>query len=1064
MAFLRASLLVSLAAVLTPGSLRAEPPSYARQIKPIFTRYCLECHNGEEPKGGLSLESHKSLLTGGDNGAVLTPGKADTSRLVRLVEHRDKPFMPPKKAKQPQPEEIALVRAWIDAGAREDSAVRIAVPDIRPRDPVAAPVAALAYHPSGRVLTAGGRGVAYWFDPAPGAMQGKLERLHPRVTAVAYRPDGAMVAIASSAIGETHEVRLYDCTAEAVPPAAGGTTATTHQDVIHALAFSPDGKLLASCGYDRVIKLWDVAAKKELRVLRDHSDSVYGIAFSPDGKLLASAAADRAVKVWDVATGTRLYTLAESTDWVYAVAWSPDGRHLAAAGVDKSIRVWQVSAEGGRITHSVFAHEAPVLRLAYTAGGETLYSLGEDRTVKAWDAARMVERKVYDRQPETVLSLAVRPDGQQIALGRYDGVLVLLDAATGKPQGELLPVKPKPPIVESEPNESPRTGQTVKLPATINGSIGRAGDVDYYRFEAKAGQEVGVQVQPAAAAKLEPVLQVIDADGRVLTESTTGLLGLACPKAGSYALGIRDRDYRGDPGMKYVLTLGDLPVVTGVFPLGLQRGTEADIHLEGVNLGASRTVRLRVPAEAAPGSRLPVPVAKGVLGSPTVLVDEYPQVTATSTAATIPVPGTANGRIEQPGATQTWSFAAKKGQRLLLEVNASRAGSPLDSVIEIRDAEGHPLPRVTLRCLSRTYCVFRDHDSAAPGIRIEAWSDLAMDEYLLIGGELIRIWALPKNPDDDCQFWTKGGRRRAYLGTTPTFHPMGEPMYKVSMHPPGTTFPPNGLPVVTLPYRNDDGGGRFGKDSRLVFDPPADGVYQVRIGDARGQGSVRHAYQLTVRPPRPDFSVSFSPNAPAVSKGGAVAINISADRRDEFDGPIEVRLENLPPGFSAPPATIPANENSTSVALFAEPTATVPAKAPLLKLIARAVLDGKEVVREAAGGAPKLIEPGDIVTTTDQSEVTVKPGQEVRLTVKVERRNGFKGRIPLDVKGLPHGVHVLDIGLNGILVVPEETTRTIAIYAETWVTEMTHPFVVLARREGKNSEHAAKSVLLRVAK
>jgi hypothetical protein len=84
--------------------------------------------------------------------------------------------------------------------------------------------------------------------------------------------------------------------------------------------------------------------------------------------------------------------------------------------------------------------------------------------------------------------------------------------------------------------------------------------------------------------------------------------------------------------------------------------------------------------------------------------------------------------------------------------------------------------------------------------------------------------------------------------------------------------------------------------------------------------------------------------------------------------------------------------------------------------------------------------------------------------VKVERRNGFKGRIPLEVKGLPHGVHVLDIGLNGILVIPEETSRTIVIYAEPWVAETTHPFVVFARREGKNTEHAAKSVLLRVAK
>src|SRR5579871_3775778 len=135
-------------AVFAPGALAMEGPSYSKQIKPFFTRYCVECHNHEEPKGGLNLETHKSLVEGGDNGVVLTPGKADASRIVRLVEHKDKPFMPPKKAKQPGPEEVALLRAWIDTGAKEDGAVRITVPDIRPKKAVAPPIAALAYSPN----------------------------------------------------------------------------------------------------------------------------------------------------------------------------------------------------------------------------------------------------------------------------------------------------------------------------------------------------------------------------------------------------------------------------------------------------------------------------------------------------------------------------------------------------------------------------------------------------------------------------------------------------------------------------------------------------------------------------------------------------------------------------------------------------------------------------------------------------------------------------------------------------------------------------------------------------
>jgi hypothetical protein len=121
------------------------------------------------------------------------------------------------------------------------------------------------------------------------------------------------------------------------------------------------------------------------------------------------------------------------------------------------------------------------------------------------------------------------------------------------------------------------------------------------------------------------------------------------------------------------------------------------------------------------------------------------------------------------------------------------------------------------------------------------------------------------------------------------------------------------------------------------------------------------------------------------------------------------------------------------------------------------------VVKEATGGLPRVVEPGDLATTTAQSAVTLRPGGQTKLLVKVERRNGFKGRVPVDVRGLPHGVRVLDIGLNGILITEREAQREVVIYAEPWVRPQEHPFVVLARREGTNAEHAAPSVLLKVA-
>jgi hypothetical protein len=135
-----------------------------------------------------------------------------------------------------------------------------------------------------------------------------------------------------------------------------------------------------------------------------------------------------------------------------------------------------------------------------------------------------------------------------------------------------------------------------------------------------------------------------------------------------------------------------------------------------------------------------------------------------------------------------------------------------------------------------------------------------------------------------------------------------------------------------------------------------------------------------------------------------------------------------------------------------------------MKVVARASIAGREVVREANLGRPEPIDPGDIVATVAPRTVSIVPGRTVKVTVAIERRNKFDGRVPLEFRGLPHGVRPLDIGLNGILVTERETSRVVQLYCEPWVEPIDHPFVILAKREGKNTEHAAPSVLLRVAK
>jgi hypothetical protein len=289
---------------------------------------------------------------------------------------------------------------------------------------------------------------------------------------------------------------------------------------------------------------------------------------------------------------------------------------------------------------------------------------------------------------------------------------------------------------------------------------------------------------------------------------------------------------------------------------------------------------------------------------------------------------------------------------------------------------------------------------------------------------------------------------------------MGAAMYKVEIHPPGSRFPPNGYPVFDLVYRNDDGGPSFNKDSHLLFVPPEDAEYLVKVSDSGGRG--RGAYRLTVRPPRPSFKLSFNPSTPSVSRGGGIPVTVSVEREDGFAGSIQVQFENLPPGFSSPVTEIEPGESSTSTTLHAGSDAAVSADTPAIRLVGKATVDGRELVHVVDGGRPKLVDPGDITITTDRGEAALPAGGEARIGIRVERQNGFAGRIPIEVLGLPHGVKVKDIGLNGILVTERETERTIVFYAEPWVSSREHPIAIVAKREGKNAEHAAKPVILKI--
>jgi hypothetical protein len=149
---------------------------------------------------------------------------------------------------------------------------------------------------------------------------------------VAFSPDGRLLA--SGSLDAT--IKLWE-----VASGREVRTLSGHTGGVTSVAFSPDGRLLASGSLDATIKLWEVASGREVRTLSGHTGGVTSVAFSPDGRLLASGSGDRTIKLWEVTSGSLVRTLTGHTDWVYSVAFSPDGRLLASGSGDTTITLWE---------------------------------------------------------------------------------------------------------------------------------------------------------------------------------------------------------------------------------------------------------------------------------------------------------------------------------------------------------------------------------------------------------------------------------------------------------------------------------------------------------------------------------------------------------------------------------------------------------------------------------------------------------------------------------------------------------------------------------------------------
>ncbi|MGE3309289.1 MAG: c-type cytochrome domain-containing protein [Limisphaerales bacterium] len=838
--------------------------------------------------------------------------------------------------------------------------------------------------------------------------------------------------IAEGAPGPERDVSILR---ELVTP---GVKAASGRAPYSAAAYSRDGRSLAlakSGGFE----LWDTTHQSLRASVSDLPGKVTAIHFSPDGSHVVVATGITGLRgvaqLFEVSTGGRIREFGEHSDLLYDAEFSPDGILLATAGYDRSIRLWNVA--DGALIRTIDVHKGAIFDLAWHPDGKVLASASADETVKLWRIADGARLDTLNQAQGELMAVEFTPDGRHIVAAGSDKRIHL------------------------------------------------------WRFVSRDSPDLNPVVHSRFAHENGIHSIALSSDGRFLLSSANDrslkLWSLpdlellhAYPEQSEIAGAVV-----GVPGRNRFLIArwdGTTESVVARLP-----GTESEDGTGGKPAGDSA---LEVPAQEsvalASGARAAEAPSEGAATSdvePTAVSEEVEPNDTPGSALRVGVPASVKGSIGRPGDSDCYRFFAEPEVPVLLEINAARSKSRMDSRIEILHLDGSPVEQVVLQATRDSWFTFRGKDSESPDdFRLHNWAEMELNEYLYANGEVVRLWLYPRGPDSGFKVYPGEGRRETWFGTTALTHALGEPAYVVTPFPAGSDPTPNGLPVYRLNYVNDDDPSRQrGTDSLLIFSAPTRGEYLARVTDVRGFGGAEgYSYTIAIRPPRPDFKVTMSGTGMKVSPGSGREILFRAERFEGFDGPIRIDVASLPKGFAvSSPIEIEAGQKTAVGVIHADSDAIAPDEAAdkAVRVTAIATVSGRSIRHELGDlgdiqlGAPPKVTV-EILPSSDRSAVREVPGQPLEfslrpgetITARVKAvRHDFTGRIELgnedSGRNLPHGVYVDNIGLNGLLIVEGQTEREFFITASRIASPGVRMFHLRARAD---DGQASRPVRLRV--
>ena len=327
---------------------RDKPVDFQAEVLPILRRNCMACHNTAKAENHLVLETPQTIVKGGESGPAVEPKHSAESLLLKAAAHLDDPTMPPPdnnvKAVPLTPDELGLIKLWIDQGA------------------------------TGQVTSV-----------APQLHWRRLPATVQPILATAVSPDGDLAVCGRGSEIYVYELSTNSLLTRLVDPALAGQSGVggpgiAHLDIVQALAFAPGGDLLASSGF-RDVKLWQRSRNVHLADLAGSTAAVRVVAVSRDGSRAATGEAGGQIRLWELPSGKPLATISAHSAAVSGLRFLPDGSKLISGSLDKTVHAWNVPAgtDAGKIETP-----APINALTLVRGGTQVCTGHADNVIRIW--------------------------------------------------------------------------------------------------------------------------------------------------------------------------------------------------------------------------------------------------------------------------------------------------------------------------------------------------------------------------------------------------------------------------------------------------------------------------------------------------------------------------------------------------------------------------------------------------------------------------------------------------------------------------------------------------------